>query len=129
MYTLLYTIAVATPAHEAATLHSIVHRYAGAPIATRASFFLFLFVYLEMSLFPSIFCTIIAAFSYYTINSMERTSYVLSFRMVFFYLVTTGWIFDISLLFIYVRIQSITQIMYYTTVDTNMTHKIIKYGS
>ena len=30
---------------------------------------------------------------------IESTSYVLSFRMVFFYLVTTGWIFDISLLF------------------------------
>ena len=29
---------------------------------------------------------------------MESASYVLSFRMVFFYLVTTGWIFDISLL-------------------------------
>ena len=28
---------------------------------------------------------------------MESTSYVLSFRMVFFYLVTTGWIFDTSL--------------------------------
>ena len=28
---------------------------------------------------------------------MKSTSYVLSFRMVFFYLVTTGWIFDISL--------------------------------
>ena len=28
---------------------------------------------------------------------MESTSYVLSFRMVFFYLVTSGWIFDISL--------------------------------
>ena len=28
------------------------------------------------------------------INSMESTSCVLSFRMVFFYLVTTGWIFD-----------------------------------
>ena len=27
---------------------------------------------------------------------MESRSYVLSFRMVFFYLVTTGWIFDIS---------------------------------
>ena len=26
---------------------------------------------------------------------MERTSYVLSLRMVFFYLVTTGWIFYI----------------------------------
>ena len=28
---------------------------------------------------------------------MESTSYVLSFRMVLFYVVTTGWIFDISL--------------------------------
>ena len=28
---------------------------------------------------------------------MESTSYVISFRMVFFYLVATGWIFDISL--------------------------------
>ena len=28
---------------------------------------------------------------------MESRSYVLSFRMMFFYLVTTGWIFDISL--------------------------------
>ena len=28
---------------------------------------------------------------------MESTSYVLSFRVVFFYLVTTGWIFEISL--------------------------------
>ena len=28
---------------------------------------------------------------------MESMSYVFSFRMVFFYLVTTGWIFGISL--------------------------------
>ena len=27
----------------------------------------------------------------------ESTSYVFPFRMVFYYLVTTGWIFDISL--------------------------------
>ena len=47
---------------EAAALRSIVLRYAGAPIATRVSFFPF--VYLDMSLFPSIFCTI-AAFSLY----------------------------------------------------------------
>ena len=37
--------------------------YAGAPIATRVSFF-FPFIYLEMSLFLSIFCTI-SAFSLY----------------------------------------------------------------
>ena len=48
---------------EAAALRSIVLRYAGAPIATRVSIF-FLFVYLEMSLFPSVFCTI-AVFSLY----------------------------------------------------------------
>ena len=51
---------------EAAALRSIVLRYAGAPIATRVffSFFFSPFVYLEMSLFPSIFCTI-AVFSLY----------------------------------------------------------------
>ena len=48
---------------EAATLRSIVLRYAGAPIATRVSF-IFPFIFLEMSLFPSIFCTI-AVFSLY----------------------------------------------------------------
>ena len=35
---------------------------------------------------------------------MESTPYVLSFRMMFFNLVGTGWIFD---MLIYVRIQSI----------------------
>ena len=52
---------------EAAALRSIVLRYAGVPIATRVSFFncfRFIFVYLEMSLFPGIFCTI-SAFSLY----------------------------------------------------------------
>ena len=49
---------------EAAALRSIVLRHAGVPIATRFFlFFVFLFVYLEISLFPSIFCTI-SAFSY-----------------------------------------------------------------
>ena len=48
---------------EAAALRSIALRYPGAPIATRVSFF-FTFVYMEMSPFPSIFCTF-AAFSSY----------------------------------------------------------------
>ena len=48
---------------EAAALLSIVLRYAGSPIATRVSFS-FPFVYLELALFPSIFCTI-AVFSLY----------------------------------------------------------------
>ena len=55
----------------------------GAPIATCFLFFPFLFIGERHSL-PLSLC-------------MERTSYVLSFRMLFFYLVTTGWIFDISL--------------------------------
>ena len=55
------------------------------------SYTCFLSFFLEMSLFPSIFCTI-AAFS---LNG--KYDDVLSFRMVFFYLVTTGYIFDFSL--------------------------------
>ena len=77
---------------EATALRSIVLRYAGAPIAIRVSFF-FPFVYLEMSLFPSIFVPL--PFSLY-IERVRRTFFF--FRMVFFYLVTTGWIFYISLL-------------------------------
>ena len=49
---------------EAAALRSIVLRYAGAPIATHACFFLFSYCFLEMSLFPSTFSTI-AVFSLY----------------------------------------------------------------
>ena len=46
-----------------------------------------------MSPFPSIFVSL--AFSLF----MESTScqYVFPFRIVFFYLMTTGWIFDTSL--------------------------------
>ena len=46
-----------------------------------------------MSLFPSFFCTISA----FSLDYMESTSYVFSFRMVFFYLLTTGWVYDTSL--------------------------------
>ena len=53
----------------------------------------FPFVYLEMSLFPSFF------FVPFPLSlCMKSTSYVISFRMVFFYFVTMGWIFYISLL-------------------------------
>ena len=58
---------------------------------TRVSFF-FPFAYLEMSLFPSIFCNI-AVFSLhgeYVVHSFLPNG-------VFFLSVTTGWIFDISL--------------------------------
>ena len=77
---------------EAAAHRPIVLRYAGAPIATCVSFFLFPFVYLEISLFPSI---IFVPLPFYL--CMESTSYVFSFRMVSFYLETMGWVFYISL--------------------------------
>ena len=52
----------------------------------------FPFVDLEMSLFSNI------VFVPFPLSlCLESTSYVLSFRIVFFYLVTTGWIVDISL--------------------------------
>ena len=75
---------------EAAALSPIVLRYAGALIAIRVSFF-FPFVCVEMSIFPSIVCTI-AVFSLYG-------EYVVRFCLPdgVFYLVTKGWIFDISL--------------------------------
>ena len=66
---------------EAAALRSIVLRYAGAPIATRVSFFL------EMSLFPSIFCTI-SAFSLY--GGYVVRSFLPNGA---FYLASTVWVF------------------------------------
>ena len=83
---------------EAATLRSIVLRYAGAPIATRVFFFFFLDVaFSEYVLYH---------FRFLFVWRVRRTFF--SFRMVFFHLVTTGWIFDISLPG-YVRVQSINQ--------------------
>ena len=72
---------------EAAALRSIVLRYAGAPIATRVSFFFsFFFLVGDVTLFEY-FCAIIMVFSLYG-------EYVVRFflRMVFFYpVVSTGW--------------------------------------
>ena len=72
---------------EAAALRSIVLRYAGVPIATRVSFFLFF----------SFFCLFgdVAFSEFFFVPfplslCMESTSYVLSFLMVFFYLVTSN---------------------------------------
>ena len=83
---------------EAAALRSIVLRYASAPIATRVYFYFFgniAFSEYFFVPFPIPLC-------------MESTPYVLSFRMVFLYFVTTGWIFYIILT---VRIQSIKSII------------------
>ena len=69
-----------------------IYIYAGVPIAKRVFFFLLFIWRCRFSEyffvpFPLSLC-------------MESTSYVLSFRvMVLFYLVTTDWIFDISLLY------------------------------
>ena len=77
---------------------------------TRVSF---LYIWRSMSLFPEYFlyqfplslCRFVCCVCFLPIYSGHRarciestcTSYVISFRMVFFYLVTTGWIFYISL--------------------------------
>ena len=66
-----------------------VLRYACAPTATRSYHCLrpfSFFVSLVMSLFLSTFVPL----PFSLINSMKRTSYVFSFRVVFFYPVTTG---------------------------------------
>ena len=52
------------------------------------------FVFLEVSLFPSILVPL--PFSLCTEST--GTSYVFPFRMMFFYLVTTGWISDIDII-------------------------------
>ena len=91
---------------EAAALRSIVPRsivlrYACTPRATRSYptilcvFFFFLFssfsCFFGDIAFSEYFCTITFTLC------MENTSYVFLFQMAFFYLVTTGWIFYISL--------------------------------
>ena len=71
---------------EAGARRSIVLRYAGVPIATRVSFLLFIWR-----------CRFFEYFFRFLFVIGEYGVYVLSFRMIFFYLVTTGWIFYISL--------------------------------
>ena len=78
---------------EAAALRSTVLRCAGAPIATHTCFFLFSFLLIwRCRVFRVFFVPL--PFSL----CMESTSYVLSSRLVFFYLVKRGWNFDISLI-------------------------------
>ena len=72
---------------KAAALRSTILRYAGAPIATRVSF----------SFFGDVAFSKYFLYHFRFLFVWEYTSYVLSFRTVFFYLVTTDWIFDISL--------------------------------
>ena len=76
---------------EAAALRSIVLRYAGAPVDTYVSFFFSLLFIWTCRFFRVCF----APFPLSLCMDCRGPSYVLSFRMVFFYLVTTGWIFEI----------------------------------
>ena len=69
---------------EAATLRLIVLRYAGAAIASRVSFFFFPLFIWRCRFFRVFFVSLPGGFC------IESTSYVLSFRTVFFYLVATG---------------------------------------
>ena len=91
---------------EAATFRSIVLRYAGAPIATRVSFFFVSFFLIGNVAFSECFFVPLP-FSL----CMESASYVFPFRMVFFHLVTTGWIFDII-----INLYSITRLNTYHVV-------------
>ena len=85
---------------ETAALCSTVLRHAGVPIATRVFFLFFFFCLFEDVAFSEYF------FVPFPLSlCMDSTSYVLSFRMVFFYFVTTGWVLTSA----NVRIQSIKQ--------------------
>ena len=59
-------------------------------------FFLFSFCFFGDVAFPEYF---VYHWRFLFVVWRVRTSFVLSFRMVLFYLVTTGWIFDIILLY------------------------------
>ena len=82
---------------EAAALRSIVLRYAGVPIATPVSFFFFFsfFLFIWRCRFFRVFFSTISAFSLY--RKYVVRSFLPDGVFCFFYLVTTGWIFDTSL--------------------------------
>ena len=68
---------------EAAALRPIVLRYAGVPIATRVSLFLFFS------------CCLFGDVVFFFVRRVRRTFFPSGWY--FFYLVITGWIFDIGL--------------------------------
>ena len=79
---------------EAAALRSIVLQYAGVPIATGVSLS-FLFAYLEIDDAFSEYSIFLYYFRFLFVWRVRRTSFPSGW--CFFYLVTTGWIFNISL--------------------------------
>ena len=88
--------------NRAAALRSIVLRYACAPTATRSYLTSVWVIFCICLLFFFLLwrCRFFRVFLYHSLPfslCMESTSYVFSFRMVFSYLVTTGWILDIRL--------------------------------
>ena len=86
---------------EAAALRSIVLHNAGAPIATRVSFFLFfLCLFGDVAFSEFLFCAIALSLC------MQSTLYVLSFRIMFLSTLCPRAGFLTSA---YVRIQSINQ--------------------
>ena len=82
------------------------------------------FFLMEMWLFPSIFLHPFRFLFLWTIEYVVRS--LLFFRMVFFYFVTTGWIFDMSHI-IYVRIQSNQSNVIQQTVVFIYGHHILYY--
>ena len=78
---------------EAAALRSIVLLDAGVPIATRVSFVLYFFIFCLFGdvAFPEYF---LYHFRFLFVWRVRRTSFPSGW--CFFYLVTTGWVFDIS---------------------------------
>ena len=75
------------------------------PVTHTAPFFFALEVGFE---FSEYFCRIIIL--PFSLLCMKSTSYVFSFRMVFFYFfVTTGWIFDIRLMYGHIYSKSMDQ--------------------
>ena len=102
---------------EAAALRSIVLRYAGAPIATRIFVFPLLFIwrrcFFQVFFVPLPFSLCMESFS--------------SFRMVLFYLVTTSWIFYISLLCKNSIHQSIIIILLHIPPSYQQLHRIQYY--
>ena len=78
---------------EAAARRSIVLRYAGVPIATRVSFFV-LFFFCCWFIWRCRFFRVFFRFLF-VVWRVRRTFFPSGW--CFFYLVTTGWIFDISL--------------------------------
>ena len=84
------------PSSTALLLHAPRRPHAQLPTNTVRFLFYFIFLWRYMSLFPSIMLSLLSAPFRRRESALRCT---LSFRMVFFHFVTTGWSLSISLLF------------------------------